>query len=242
MRPRAIYPPLLAVLLLATVASADVTPPAQPRSGPGGGNYRHGDWRVSSGGSGSDAWYVFEPVDPQPRSAPLAIVMHGYGEFAGYDSMYELVRHTVRKGNVVVYPRWQTSIVEPCLGPFDIEPCMASSVNGIRGALSYLQADPTRVQPDVRRTSYFGFSFGGIAVVESRRLHGRPERRRSRRRLRLELLLEGLRCDARLRVFQEALRACAGTHAQASLPRQVERRRSRRSVEGAGRGTDRPMT
>jgi hypothetical protein len=169
--PRPTHTALLAVLLLATLASADVTAPPQPRSGPGGSMYRHGDWRVSSGGTGSDAWYVFEPIDPQPKSAPLAIVMHGYGEFAGFDTMYELIRHTVRKGNVVIYPRWQTGLIEPCPGPFDIEPCMASSVNGIRGALSYLQADPTRVQPDVRRTSYFGFSFGGIITANLANRH-----------------------------------------------------------------------
>ena len=57
-------------------------------------------WRaVSSGGGGADAWYVFEPARPRPVRAPLAIVMHGYYEFAGYDQMYELIRHTVRQGS-----------------------------------------------------------------------------------------------------------------------------------------------
>ena len=83
--------------------------------------------------------------------------MHGYFEFAGYEQMYELIRHTVRKGNIVVYPRWQTGLTVPCPGPFDIEPCMTSAVNGIRGALSYLRARAKRrVQPDLRSTSYFG--------------------------------------------------------------------------------------
>ena len=72
---------------------------------------------------------MFEPTGPRPAQAPLAIVMHGYFEFAGYDQMYELIRHTVRKGNVVIYPRWQTGVATPCPGPFDIEPCMT-----LRGA------------------------------------------------------------------------------------------------------------
>src|SRR5262245_21561579 len=81
----------IGLLLVAAVpaAFAEAVQPAQPRSGPGGSNYRHGDWRVSSGGNGSDAWYVFEPIDPQPTAAPVTIVMHGYGEFTGYDTMYE---------------------------------------------------------------------------------------------------------------------------------------------------------
>jgi hypothetical protein len=91
--------------------------------------------------------------------------MHGYFEFAGYDQMYEFIRHTVRKGSIVIYPRWQTGIAVPCPGPLDIEPCMTSAVNGIRGALAYLQASAERVQPDLGRTSYFGFSFGGIVTT-----------------------------------------------------------------------------
>lgn len=142
------------------------TQPSQPTKGPGGSKYRHGDWRVSSGGTGSDAWYVFEPVDPQPKSAPVAVVMHGYFEFSGYASMHELIRHTVRKGTIVVYPRWQTDLATPCPGPFDIEPCIRSAVNGINGALSHLEASADRVQPDVRRgASYLGFSFGGIITA-----------------------------------------------------------------------------
>lgn len=144
----------------------EIAQPAQPKSGPGGSTYRHADWRESSGGSGPDAWFVFEPAQPQPKSAPVAIVMHGYYEFAGYASAYELIRHTVRKGTIVVYPRWQTDIATPCPGPFDIEPCVRSAVHGIEGALAFLRADPGRVQPDLKHgASYFGFSFGGIVTA-----------------------------------------------------------------------------
>lgn len=155
----------LVILSLSSAASAQITQPAQPKKGPGSSDYPHADWRVSEGGTGADAWYVFEPIDPQPKSAPLAVIMHGYYEFEGYDSMWELIRHTVRKGNVVIYPRWQTDIVTPCPGPLNIEPCLTSAVNGINGGIGYLQADPTRVQPKLSKTSYFGFSFGGIVTA-----------------------------------------------------------------------------
>jgi hypothetical protein len=146
-------------------AHAAVTQPPQPKSGPGGSDYAHRDMRVSSGGTGADAWYVFEPVAPRPTSAPLAVVMHGYFEFSGFDQMYELIRHTVRQGNVVIYPRWQTDAVTPCPGPFDIEPCMRSATTAIRAGLAHLRASKSRVQPDVSRTSYLGFSFGGIITA-----------------------------------------------------------------------------
>jgi hypothetical protein len=156
----------VAVAVLSPVASAAVTQPPQPKAGPGGSDYSHSGWRVSAGGSGADAWYAFEPAKPRPRKAPLAIITHGYYEFSGYSSMEALIRHTVRKGNIVIYPRWQTDVATPCPGPIDIEPCMTAAVNGIRGALSYLRARPKRrVQPQTRRTSYLGFSFGGIITA-----------------------------------------------------------------------------
>ena len=129
---------------------------------------------MSSGGTAANAWYAFEPVRPRPRKAPLAIVMHGYGEYSGYEQMYEFIRHTVRKGSVVIYPRWQTAIATPCPGPFDIEPCIRSANRGIRGALAHLRASPKRrVQPDLKRASYFGFSFGGVITANLANRHRR---------------------------------------------------------------------
>ncbi len=149
----------------APLSPSEIHQPPQPATGPGGSDYAHGEWRESSGGEGAEAWYVFEPVEPQPASAPVAIVMHGYFEFAGYDQMYELIRHTVRAGTTVIYPRWQTDTAAPCPGPFDIEPCVVSATSAIRSALAYLESDPSSVRPDVDRTSYLGFSFGGILTV-----------------------------------------------------------------------------
>ncbi len=92
--------------------------------------------------------------------------MHGYYEYAGYKQMAGFIRHTVRKGSIVIYPRWQTDVATPCPGPYDIEPCITSATHAIHGALAYLHADHSRVQPDVRRASYFGFSFGGIITAD----------------------------------------------------------------------------
>ncbi len=162
---------LAVVLALPASAAAAISQPPQPKSGPGGRDYSHRGWRVGSGGTGADAWYVFEPVRPRPRKAPVTVVMHGYYEFAGYDQMYGFIRHTVRKGSIVIYPRWQTAVATPCPGPFDIEPCIASATKGIRGALAYLRARPSRVQPQPSRTSYFGFSFGGIVTTNLANRH-----------------------------------------------------------------------
>ena len=64
----------LLAALVGAVAGTDraegavaVRQPPQPKSGPGGSDYTHRGVRVSSGGSGADAWYVFEPTRPRPQ-------------------------------------------------------------------------------------------------------------------------------------------------------------------------------
>jgi hypothetical protein len=148
----------------------DSAQPTQPTAGPGGSDYPHADWRVTAGGEGVYAWYVFEPIDPEPASAPLVIVMHGYGELSGYDTHDGLLRHTVRKGNIVIYPRWQTGLLFPCNGPLDVEPCVDSARIAIVDALASLAADG-HVHPQLDRTSYFGFSFGAILTANLTNRH-----------------------------------------------------------------------
>ena len=158
--------PLVALAVLAPVASAAITQPPQPKSGPGGSDYSHRGWRVSSGGSGADAWYVFEPARPRPTKAPLAIVMHGYYEYAGFNQMHEFIRHTVRKGSIVIYPRWQTAIATAVPRALRHRAVHEPRLRGIRGALAYLRASPKRgCSRTSARTSYFGFSFGGIITA-----------------------------------------------------------------------------
>ncbi len=169
-------PVLAALLTMAMVASilatgpltpgagAAITQPSQPRTGPGGSDYTNG-FRETAGGSGSDAWYVFEPTGPKPTKAPVAIIMHGYYEFSGHQMMQGLIEHTVKKGSIVIYPRWQTGVATPCPGPLNIEPCMDSAVKGIKDALAYLRSSRANVQPITSEASYLGFSFGGILTA-----------------------------------------------------------------------------
>lgn len=149
----------------AATAITAITPPTQAETGPGGKDHRHAEVRISQGGSGYNAYYVFEPAAPRPASAPLVVITHGYMEFAGYSMHKDLIMHTVRQGNVVIYPRWQTFVWTPCAGSFNSERCMASAAKGILDGIGFLKADPTRVQPELDKTSYFGFSFGAVITA-----------------------------------------------------------------------------
>ncbi len=170
--PRASLAALAVALVLACGAAGSalgagtVTQPPQPKTGPGGSAHSHAGMRVTAGGEGADGWYVFEPMGPRPARAPVTVVTHGYYEFSGHRQLDAFIRHTVLRGSIVIYPRWQTGIAEPCPGPYLIGPCIDSEVAGIRGALSYLRADrKDRVQPVTSKASYFGFSFGGIITA-----------------------------------------------------------------------------
>lgn len=142
-----------------------ITPPTQPASGPGGKDYPHGTVRITQGGTGVNAYYVFEPMTPQPVSAPLVVITHGYGDFSGYKMHRDLIMHTVRKGNVVIYPRWQTALWSPCAGSFFSERCMASATKGILDGIASIQDKVDRVQPELDKASYFGFSYGAIITA-----------------------------------------------------------------------------
>jgi pimeloyl-ACP methyl ester carboxylesterase len=168
-RPTAGQSAWLVVRELSTAATGvPPAPPAQPTSGPGGSNYPHAGYTVTPGGTGNDAWYVFEPATPKPASAPVAVMLHGFGEFTGRDAMAGFIEHTVRKGYVVVYPRWQTDV----LNPGDIGGRMTAARNGITGGLAWLQASATRVQPQLNKVNYFGWSYGGIIVTNLANRYG----------------------------------------------------------------------
>ncbi|MFI1769423.1 hypothetical protein ACH41H_46475 [Streptomyces sp. NPDC020800] len=117
---------------------------------------------VVSGGIGVDGWYVFTPSSPVAATAPVTVITHGYGEFSGYSTMRDLIRHTVRQGNIVIYPRWQTCGL--CPRP-DMEQPLASAARGIKGALNWLMSASNRTRPRLNTTSYFGFSYGGMITV-----------------------------------------------------------------------------
>lgn len=146
-------------------AAPTITPPVQANFGPGSKDYPHGQVRISQGGTGYNAYYVFEPTLPQPSSAPVVVILHGYVDFTGYKMHTDLIMHTVRKGNVVIYPRWQTALWAPCAGSYFSEKCMASATKGILDGIAYLQANNARVQPELDKASYFGFSYGAIITA-----------------------------------------------------------------------------
>ena len=87
-------------------------PPTQPETGPGGSEYVCDSVWFQDFSKKQDGYWLFEPMEPKPDSANLIVFVHGYG---GYNPMIygQWIRHLVRKGNIVVYPRYQKNILRP---------------------------------------------------------------------------------------------------------------------------------
>jgi acetyl esterase/lipase len=151
---------------LAQTASVVAVPtaPGQPSSGPGSSDYSHAAYQVSRGGAGADRFWLFTPDQPRPTSAPLLVFLHGWG--ATEPSIYGAwIKHLVRRGNIVLFPRYQASLR-------DLPKQMTGhAVNAIRSGIDRLQTGPVR--PDLTRVAFVGHSLGAIM---SANIAGRAER------------------------------------------------------------------
>ena len=149
---------LLVFLCLARVGlSEPPSPPQQPADGPGGAKYAHATMRESAHGAGGKEYWIFEPQEPAVEKAPLVIFLHGFSVMDphGYRGWIE---HLVRRGNIVVYPRYQESLLTR---PADFH---TNTVDAIRDAVAVLK-EPSRTQVDLERVATVGHSAGAVLAM-----------------------------------------------------------------------------
>lgn len=133
------------------------TPPLQAAEGPGGADYAHARIVEWERGKGDDQVWGFEPDAPRPETAPLVVFLHGWGGMlpAPYRAWID---HIVRKGNIVVYPRYQGSLVSPGR-KYD-----RNVYGALRAALAFL-AEEGHVHPELDHVAAVGHSFGASIAV-----------------------------------------------------------------------------
>jgi pimeloyl-ACP methyl ester carboxylesterase len=67
--------------------------------------------------------------------------------------------HLVKRGNIVVYPRYQANILTAR------EFFIPNSIDAIKAALNTLQTEPGHVRPDLNRVATVGHSLGGLLAA-----------------------------------------------------------------------------
>jgi len=150
----------LAVLLfglLNRARASDPTPPPQPDKGPGGKEDAHKGSKKCEYGSGDTQYWSFEPDQPAPAKAPVIVFCHGWSAMdpRAYGPWIE---HIVRRGNIVVYPRYQATLTTAPVTFTD------NAITALKHALAEL-AKPGHVQPDLDHVATLGHSFGGGVCV-----------------------------------------------------------------------------
>ena len=133
------------------------TPPKQPKTGPGGAEYPHAAYRETEHGAGGEQFWILEPSRPTPAKAPLVIFIHGWSAMTP-ETYRGWVAHLAKRGNIVVYPRYQERLLTPATEYF---PNVTAS---IRQALAVLR-EPGRVSPDLEKVAVVGHSVGGVETA-----------------------------------------------------------------------------
>lgn len=135
-----------------------ITPPAQPVAGPGGTAYLHDSIRWTSFAQRMDGYWLFEPDAPKPDSANVVVFVHGYG---GINPMIygKWIRHLVRRGNIVIYPRYQLDMLIPRTPKFTEHVATA-----VKDALVELGTEG-HVKPIISQLAFVGHSWGGVITA-----------------------------------------------------------------------------
>ncbi len=134
------------------------SPPQQPPTGPGGSNYSHTGVRQTRYGFGARELWIFEPTNPVPSSAPLIVFNHGWSAF--FPIIYKTwINHLVKRGNIVVYPRYQLGFV------IGTRFATHFAIQAVKKAISILQSE-NHVHPDLEKFAIVGHSLGGGITAE----------------------------------------------------------------------------
>ncbi len=147
------------LLFFPSAFSQRAVQPLQPAKGPGGTEYPCTGLVVVDSANVAGGYWIYQPVEVLPDTAPLVIFLHGFG---CYNPMIygKWIRHLVGKGNVVIMPRYQDRLLQPRASEFS--DVVAGS---IQRAMDYLrQHSATPVAFD--RPVLIGHSYGGVLAAD----------------------------------------------------------------------------
>jgi acetyl esterase/lipase len=144
---------------LAVVAGFALSEPSSVLGGDSPPTYPHKAIRRIELGEGPRSYWLFEPADPTPETAPVVVFNHGW--FAVNPGVYGAwIEHLVRKGRIVIAPRYQRDWSTP---PANFLP---NGLVAVRDALDVLSTSPAHVRPDRSKFVLMGHSAGGNLAAQ----------------------------------------------------------------------------
>jgi acetyl esterase/lipase len=148
---------IAAVVAILSVCAISATAPAL--GGEPAPNYPHKAVRRIELGEGPRSYWLFEPAEPTPATAPVIVFNHGW--FAVNPGVYGAwIDHLVRKGRIVIAPRYQRDWSTP---PANFLP---NGLVAVRDALDVLATSPSHVRPDRSKFALMGHSAGGNLAAQ----------------------------------------------------------------------------
>lgn len=155
-----IFTPL--TLLLSIIYSLQLwaqSQPPQPGSGPGGSDYTYDEVVMLSYEAQHDGFYIFEPRTPMPDSANVVVFIHGLS-LVNPKLYSPWIKHLVRKGNIVIYPKYQDAPGTTPEADYN-----NNTIHAIVEALDTLQNQPGHVRPRLQNFAVAGHSYGGLMTA-----------------------------------------------------------------------------
>jgi len=149
---------ILGLALSWASAAEKPTQPDQPESGYGGATYRHAKTTCHTYREGVEQFWVFEPAEPTPETAPVVVFNHGWMGMKP-DTYEGWVTHIVRRGSIVIYPRYQTGVMTLPLT------FTRNAIDAVKRALVELKKDG-HVKPDLEKFAIVGHSAGGAITAD----------------------------------------------------------------------------
>lgn len=109
-------------------------------------------------GSAYDYW-VFLPEGPVDQKAPVVVFLHGWF-FFDPSNYQEWINHMVQRGNIVIFPRFQSNPIENDLFTFTNR-----ALSAIEEAFKAIETDPSGIVADLDKVATVGYSIGGYLAT-----------------------------------------------------------------------------
>jgi acetyl esterase/lipase len=135
-----------------------ITGPEQASQGPGGSDYLFDSIAIYDYAQEPDGFYLYLPKAEGLQELPLVVFIHGYG---AYNPMIygKWIKHLVRKGNAVVFPRYQKNLFSPASEDF-----IPNTVTAIQDAIQIMDS-VHHVKPLLDNFAITGHSYGGVIAA-----------------------------------------------------------------------------